>query len=99
MGDNTPASEPTTRVVKIKDRRKLWIFFCALILVILAGCLLYFYRSSSLVENTERTFSKIFGEGESNLVEVIDLNNDMADNNSDTETFKRTKHNSGCVRR
>ena len=89
MGDNTPASEPTTRVVKIKDRRKLWIFFCALILVILAGCLLYFYRSSSLVENTERTFSKIFGEGESNLVEVIDLNNDMADNDSDTETFKQ----------
>ena len=89
MGDNTPASEPTTRVVKIKSRRNLWIFFGAFVLLILVSGLVYFYRNSSLIENTGKTFGKIFGRGDSDLVEVIDLNDSGAGNGSPVETFKQ----------
>jgi len=48
-------------VVKIKDRRKFWVFCGALVLVVFLGGLVYFYRNSSVIENIGKTFGKIFG--------------------------------------
>lgn len=87
MGDDTSTSGPATRLVKIKDRKRFWIFIFAFSASILLCSLLYFYWDSSPLQNIKKTFSEVFGSRESVPVEIIDLNDDI--NNSSTGTFKQ----------
>jgi len=87
MGNNTSPGEPATRVVKINSGNRPRGLLVALAVIFILGSAFYFFRDSGFVENLGKTFGKIFGAGGDEFVEVVNLNDGKAGEDS-AEEFK-----------